>query len=84
MEDLLSAIKEAQRIRDLNDGAFADFLDVHYSLWSKIKNGQVKMSHKFLVAVAVKIPGLQLSVMNFMIKEQIKSMEKEGNPIEES
>jgi transcriptional regulator with XRE-family HTH domain len=75
---LIGKLKAKQQELGMTDPAFADRLGISRPLWTIVKNGQHEPGGKFLKAVMVTFPDLQLAVSNYMASGDPVSAGKES------
>lgn len=68
MTELLTAIQDCQKSRQLTGSEFARFLGIHFSYWSMIKNGRRPLGLKFLMLVAAKLPETHRVILNYLVE----------------
>lgn len=67
MTTLIQQVKNLQKIKGISDMEFSRVAGIHFTSWSRIKNGHRTPSARVLGAIARAYPELQLAIFEYMM-----------------
>lgn len=65
-KEILKIIIAEKTRRGFSEEEWAKYLGVSWGWWSRIKNGQRRITNNFLAIIAAKCPRIQLEVFQYM------------------